>query len=217
MALPTLQFKDGAGVNQFAPAHLLTTTAGTAAAAGTYTPTVSTDGGSQTYFGAFVDLAPVATPTAYALLQGSSTKTIRVRSIRVVGSATAFGEMTIKIARWSTAGTIGSAVLTTVASAKADSANDAATAVFGTVGTANWTTEGTQTVVSYGVLDFGPLTTAATSSACPVFERFFGRGGEQALVLRGTSAYLAIGGDGDAVPSGGVVKCEICWVEESEA
>jgi hypothetical protein len=210
MALPEMTIKDGNGTNQTVNYHL--------GADGSATFVKSTDGQLATYYGAGVDFAPVATPTAYILLQGSATKTIRIRRIRATGMATAYGEMKIKLARWSTAGTAGSAVLSSaVAALKADSANDAATAVRKTVGTANYTTEGTETVASYGVLSFAPLTTAATSSDAVPWTFQAGWGGEQALVLRGTSEFLAIGGDGDALPSGGVIQYEICWTEESES
>lgn len=217
MALPTLKYLDGGGTTMYEPAHLVTTSAGTAAAAGTYTPIVSLDGGNATYYAAAVDIAPVATPTAIFLLKGSATKTIRIRRIKVTGMATAYGEMKVKVAKWSADGTVGSATLNAITPGVVDSSNSAATAVPYYISSANYTTEGTQTVLDYGNISFVPLTTAATSSAdCPyIFDA--GRGGEQAIVLRGVAQFLAIGGDGDAVPSGGVLHLQLCWTEESES
>lgn len=212
MALPTVTWKDATGATFYTQTHYATT-----AAALLTTPIVSTDGPAQTYYFASKDFAPVATPTAYILVQGSATKTIRIRKVRLTGAATAYGEMKVKLALWTTAGTAGSAVLAGITGTKADSSNSAATAVVSTVGTANYTTEGTNTLISCSRLDFGPLTTDATSSAAPPREWFFGTGGDQAIVLRGTSQYLAIGGDGDAVPSGGVIDFEIALIEESES
>lgn len=217
MALPPLKAVDGAGVAQWLNAHRVSSTVPTSAVTGQYQPSYSTDGALSTYYATGVDFAPVATPTAYIVFQGSATKTCRIRRIRVYGMATAYGSMKIKLARWSAAGTLGSAVLSSAVTVlEADSDNAAQTAVVKTVGTANYTTEGAETIAEFGNLNFVPLTTAATSSDGVPWTFDAGRGGEQALVVRGTAQYLVIGGDGDALPSGGVIHYSICWTESSE-
>ncbi len=217
MSLPTLQFKDGQGVNQWQPAHQIGAVGvGTAAAAGTYQPITSLDGSLATYYFAGVDLPFVATPTAYLLIKGSSTKTIRIRRIKISAMATAYGEMKIKLAKWGAAGSGGTQATATTA-AKADSGNAAATAVVQSNNTANMTEGTPETVIEYSNLSFVPLTTAATSSGDFPWIFDGGRGGEQAIVLRGTSEFCVVGGDGDAVPSGGVWHFSVCITEESES
>lgn len=158
----------------------------------------------------------VATPTAVVVIQGSATKTVRIKRIAVGGAATAYGAMAAFIDRWSTAGTLGSAVLTAVTPGKLDSNNAAATAAISTVGTANYTTKGTSAgIVGAGRLSMGPITTAATSSAAGWLEWDFTTRSDQALVLRGTSEFVALDLGGSAVPSGGVLDFEVEWAEDA--
>lgn len=104
---------------------------------------VSSDGSKATYQYSTSAFSMQATPTAFVVIQGSATKTLRIKRIRVAGVATAQGNMKIQLARWSTAGTLGSAALTALTAVKHDINDPAATAVVSTVGTANYGTEGT--------------------------------------------------------------------------
>ena len=63
------------------------------------------DSFQTTYRYAVAAFAAVATPTAMVIIQGSATKTVKIKQIRIEGVATAAGNMQIGIARWSTAGT----------------------------------------------------------------------------------------------------------------
>lgn len=212
--LPGMVVRDSGGTLQYTPVHRVTSTTPTAAATGVYEGIVSTDGGIQTYYAAGVDLVPAATATAFLLIKGSATKTVRVRRIRISAMATAYGESKIKIARWAAAPS-GGTLATAVTIALADTANAAATAVVQSA-TANMTEGTPETVLEYGNLSWVPLTTAATSSDGLPYTFDAGRGGEQAIVLRGVAQYCVVGLDGDAVPSGGVWHYGVCWTESSE-
>lgn len=209
MALPTLTILDGAGNTQTTPVHT--------AADSSLTVVHSTDGGLATYSASGASFAQVATPTVWLVVQGSASKTVRIRKIELSGAATAYGSMPVTIARCSDAGTLGSAVLTAVTAAKHDTGNASATAVVSTVGTANYGTPPAVVAnIATGRVSMTALGSAATSSAALPFVVNGGVGGEQAIVLRGTSEFLTISGAGAAIPSGGVNDFRITWTEESE-
>ena len=161
----------------------------------------------------------VATPTAYVVLQGSATKTIRVTGIKVEGWSTTAGVMKHKVSRRTTAGTVGSAVLTAIPTqGKNDSGTVASpTLVISTVGTANYTTLGTlSAILDTGVAAFNLA--AQVSNSRPYIPVACGQWGAQAFVLRGTSDWLTIDGGadggGDAVPAGGISNVTVEWIED---
>lgn len=159
----------------------------------------------------------VATPTAVVVMQGSATKTIRVTKINVQGWSTTAGTMKWKAARRTTAGTVGSAVLTAVPTqGKNDSGTVAApTLTISTVGTANYGTIGTlSAILDYGLVGFNVA--AQINNTLPWTPVQSAR---EAFVLRGTSDWITLDGGadagGDAVPSGGVAMITVEWVEDS--
>jgi hypothetical protein len=151
-------------------------------------------------------LAMVAAPTDVIIIQGSATKTVRVKKVKVYGQATAQGSMPVLLVRRSTAGTLGSAVLTAVTANKHDTNDATATAVVSTVGTANITTPGTLVGVALeaGRLGMPALATGTAGDGQALLWDYATRS-DKALVLRGTSDYLAINFAGAAIPAGGVV------------
>jgi hypothetical protein len=154
--------------------------------------------------------AMVATPTAVLVIQGSATKTIRVKRVKVGGAATAAGSMPVVLTRRSTAGTLGSAVLTAVVATKLDSTDGAATAVVSTVGTANYGTLGTTAgVVGTGRLNMVALGSAATSGEGAPLVFDFSAPNHRPLVLRCVAEFLTVDFSGAAIPSGGVLDYEI--------
>lgn len=160
-----------------------------------------------TYRYAGVALAPVATPTDIIIIQGSATKTLIVKRVKICGAATAAGTMPATLTRRSTAGTIGSAVLTAVTAAKHDSGQGAATGVVSTVGTANYTTVGT----TAGNVGAGRLqmTALATGVAAIPLEWDFANRDDKGIYLRGVLEHLCVNLAGAALPAGGVVDYEI--------
>jgi hypothetical protein len=151
-----------------------------------------------------------ATPTVALVLQGSATKTIVVKRVKLSGGATAAGSMPVSLTKRSAAGTLGSAVLTGVAATKLDSLDAAATAVFSTVGTANYGTPGTSAgVVGIGRLNMVALGSAATSGEGAPLSFDFSAPNHKPLVLRGVAEFLTVDFGGAAIPSGGVLDYEI--------
>lgn len=172
---------------------------------------VSSDGNKNTYRFAVQAFAPVATPTAFFQIAGSSTATLRVKWIRISGVATAAGNMQVQLSRWSTAGTLGSAALTTINPVKHDTQDANFSGTVSTVGTANYTTQGTgnNVLAGAGRIEFSAAGTGLVIN--PLVWDFASRQ-DKAFVLRGTTDILSLSGNGSAIPSGGVVDIE-CEVE----
>jgi len=186
--------------------------------AGDVVPAFSSDApGVACYSVSILFTLGVATPTEVVVMQGSATKTIRLRKISVQGWSTTAGVMKWKLSRRTAAGTLGSAVLTAIPTqGKNDSGTVASpTMTVSTVGTANYTTVGTLgSINDSGVVGFNlaaqinntlPWTPTANTP--------------EAFVLRGTSDWLTLDGGadagGDAVPAGGVALITIHWVEDA--
>ena len=163
------------------------------------------DGTQVSYRYSGVAFAPVATPTDFIVIQGSATKTLRIKKITLTGAATAAGNLPVQvIRRLSTGGTIGSAVLTAVSPAKADTLSAAATGVVSTVGTANYGTVQT----TNGNIASGRISMTALGSGVGIQPLVFDFT-SGAVLLRGTSDYVMLNGVGGAIPSGGVVDYTI--------
>jgi hypothetical protein len=160
-----------------------------------------------TYNYAVQAFAAVATPTDVVVIQGSATRRVLVKRVMLWGAATTAGTMPVQVIRRSTAGTLGSAVLTAVVPAKHDSHEPTATAVVSTVGTANYTTVGT----TAGIIATGRLqmTALATGVAAFPFLVDFGNLQDKPIMLRGTSEFCNINFSAAAIPSGGVMDITI--------
>jgi hypothetical protein len=179
--------------------------------------TVPTNVDAAAYSYGKADFAAVATPTTALVIQGSATKVVRVKRIRIAGAATAAGSIVAYIERWSTAGTLGTAVLTAITAAKRDSTSGNATAVVSTVGTANYQTKGTTAgVVAAGRVSMQAIGSAATSGEGQGLEFTWGDKGDEAIVLRGTGEHLVIDFNGAGIPTGGKFDFTVD-VEESAA
>lgn len=160
-----------------------------------------------TYRYAALAFAMVATPTDAVVIQGAANKTIRVKRVALSGAATAAGTMPVQLVRRSTAGTLGSAVLTAVTAGKHDSEFVTPAATVSTVGTANYTTLGTAAgVIATGRLQMTALGTGL--GVTPVVWDFSSRE-DYPVVLRGTAEHLCVNFNGAAIPGGGVVDFEI--------
>ncbi len=160
-----------------------------------------------TYRYAALAFAMVAAPTDVIVIQGAANKTIRVKRVALSGAATAAGTMPVQLVRRSTAGTLGSAVLTVVAAAKHDSEFVAPTATVSTVGTANYTTLGTIAgVVATGRMQMTALATGL--GVTPIVWDFSNRE-DYPVVLRGVLEHLCVNFNAAAIPAGGVIDYEI--------
>ena len=175
---------------------------------------VNSEGSKATFRYGAQGFTPQATPTAMLIIQGSATKTVRIKRLKISGAATAAGNMQLQLQRWSTAGTQGSAALTALTAGKHDVNDAAATAVVSTVGTANYTTQGTGFTVPIGV-DRIQLPAAGTGVGFTPLTWDFARSQDKPLILRGAADFLVIGGNGSAVPAGGTLDFEIETEEDN--
>jgi hypothetical protein len=160
---------------------------------------------------------PYASPTDILTIQGSATKTIRIRTLSFAGTATASTNIFINSVRRSTANTGGaSSVLVTP---RRDLLNDMATATLKL-----WTSAptGLGTVVDGGFSDGGRLNLApAATGAIDRLLLQYSWINEQAPVLRGVNDFFCVNLalnpttlTGVSWPSGGQLDVNIVWSEE---
>lgn len=171
-------------------------------------------GAKATYRYSGLAFTPVATPTDFIVIAGSSTKTCRVKRIAITGVATAQGIIPVQFVKRSSAGTLGSAVLTAITAAKHDSSDPAPTCAVSTVGTANYTTPGT----AAGVLGAARLNLPAASGGTVAgrLELDFSMRDDAPVFLRGTAELVTVNGNAGALPAGTVIDYEI-EVEEDNS
>lgn len=161
-----------------------------------------------TYRFAVANFSPVATPTAF-LVMASGANNAQIKRIKVSGVATATGNMQIQMARWSTAGTQGSAVLTALTGVTHDIKDPTPTTVVSTVGTANYTTQGTGSTIPMAV-DRIQMSAAGSGLGVPMLAWDFGVRLDKGLILRGGSTdIIVLSGNGSAVPAGGAIDIEV--------
>lgn len=207
--------KDNGGVNL--PAHAIADSAGVNLSAVDVNGRVqtTTEGSRATYQYALQAQAPVATPTDFIIIQGSGTKTVKIKYITINGQATAQGSMPINLIRRSAADTVGGATLTAITPAKHDSTDAAATATVSVVSVANVGGLGASAgLVGARRLGFSALATGSAGLA-QAQEWDFAWRNDKPMILRGTSEFLCINLAGAAVPAGGVIDFEMETEEDA--
>lgn len=186
-------------------------------AAGINVSIVSLDSTRATYRAA-ANFTPQPTAAVTVIsIQGSATKTVRIKRIGLSGVSTAAGQNIYALQRSTALGAGGTTVNPTLA--KMDFLSAAATAVV-----AHYTTSAKAAGTSTGI---GPLTTAnvqtcvtavPTTSVLPVTQLFpeFGAPIGQAIVLRGTSDFLEVQNLAAAnLAAGTVLNYFIEWEEDA--
>jgi hypothetical protein len=153
------------------------------------------------------NFTPVATPTDVLVIQGSASKTLRVKRIALTSAtATAAGTMPVTLIKRSAANSGGTAALTAITGAPHDSNDAVATAVVSRVGTGNFGTLGT----AVGNLGQGRLFfPIAASGGADRLTWDFATRQDKAIILRGIADFLCINLGGAAVPTGGSLDYEI--------
>lgn len=169
-------------------------------------------GYTPTYRYAKLAFAMVATPTDAFVIQGSPTKTVSVKSIKITGAATAAGTMPVTLVKRSSAGTLGSAVLTAFPTpGQLDSTDAAPTAGVFTVGTANYGTLGT----AAGIFGAARLCLTALATGLGVQPVVWDFSMRKPAIIRGVGEFLCVNFNGAAIPSGGVIDIEIETEEDA--
>jgi hypothetical protein len=162
----------------------------------------------RTYGYAQLALAPVASPTDIIVIAGAAAVIGRVRRICLSGAASSAGTMPVQLVRRSSAGTLGSAVLTNIAAAKYDSTDIVGpSCTVSTFGTANYSTLGTSADV-FGAQRL-QMTALSTGLAAVPVEWNFAAWRDKAVTLRSASELLCVNLNGASLPGGGVVDFEI--------
>jgi hypothetical protein len=151
---------------------------------------------------------PVANTTDFLQIQGSATKTIKIRQISFTGTATAASNILPTLVRRSTAATGSTPTVQTLL--PRDTRNTAATAVVTTFQGANPTTG---TLV--GILDGARLNIApAANGGIDRLLFQFSWLNEQALTLSGTGDFICFNLAGAAWPAGGQLDISLALTEE---
>jgi len=149
-----------------------------------------------------------ASPTDIATLQGSDTKTIKVRRVLIAGTNGTPNNSEVSLTRRTSANTGGTSSAPTIA--KMDSTDPNPTAVFKTY-TINPSPLGTDGG-TLKVLFFGAVGPSTTNNPSPSQTYSFGELNSKPIVLRGSSDFLAFN-----MSSGGAsnsMKLSIDWTEE---
>lgn len=206
MAVPEVSFRDGSGALKTVNGHLGTD--------GSYTFNSSPDTNVSTFQYA-IQVSIPTTQTSFAVIQGSATKTVRIREITLVPVSDTASIQGVEFYRASSAGTTGSAVWNEITACPHEAAQSATGKVY-EVTTAVPTVAPPAVAISdtryMFVADAGDFTSGA-----PVNQVFkYGEDGTQAMVLRGVNEYFVLSNDGAATNSGTTYYLTIKLTEESE-
>lgn len=172
----------------------------------------------QTYMIAST-FTPAATPTDLVIIEGSSTKTIRVIRMKITTTNTAAGSQTFFLIKRSAADTTGTFV-SAGTPVPVDSANNASTvnrvghftANPGALGAA----VGTINVVRVASPVLVPATFAGIvdDAGYDLLDHYTSSQLDQLVTLRGVAQCLAINFNGAALVAGQVHAYQIVWIEE---
>ena len=171
----------------------------------------------QTFAAAFIGLVPAASATDLVCIHGSATKTIKLQSLKLSGSAGTLVSLPVTLVRRASVDTGGTAASTTAnpanTIAKMDTINATATAV-----PISYTANPTINDSSPTYIDSAELTLPVTSAGTVIvpLEFNFARNNSQLLqtpTLRGTAQQFCANLNAVSVSSG-VINGTLVWTEE---
>lgn len=152
------------------------------------------------------NFTPVAAPTDAIMIQGSASKTLRVKRIALGGLATTAGSMaTTLVRRTAQFTTQGSAVFTSITAGKHDTTDSTPTGVVATIGTANITSVG----ASAGNIAQGRIWLPLVTGNPSPLDWSFATRQDKPVILRGVTDFLFVNFNAAALPAGGTVDFEI--------
>lgn len=156
---------------------------------------------------------PAATPTDILTIAGSGTKTIRIKSVKLSGVATANGNMPVALIRRTSLDTTGTKTNPTPVAL--DNVNDGAATATLSLYTVN--PGGLGSVLgTNGIIGVARLFLATTATGTPQVTSFdFCVNQDKPVILRGSTDNLAINLQGAAVPAGGLIDIFIEWEEDA--
>jgi hypothetical protein len=166
---------------------------------------LTASGNRPTYSAGVLGMTLAATPTDIFCIQGSATKTVKLKRIDISGlTTTTIATVAMQLVKRSTANTGGTATNPTAVAH--DSQNPAATATI-LAYTANPTTG---TLV--GVIDPFYITAAIATAQSNERQKLYGTEEMQAMRLRGTGEMLCLNGNGASYA--GTINIGIDWTEQ---
>jgi len=171
---------------------------------------------TQQTFRASASFTPLATAAlALVTIQGSASKTVRIKRLLMGGVSTALADTLFRLTRLSVIGTGGTAVAPTIA--KNDTSTGTATAVVQHYTTAAQSTGTVVSALSHWRQFTATATTPATAYTNPTYQIFPECGvGGQSLVLRGVADFLQIENfNAGNLPAGTVLEYVVEWVEDA--
>lgn len=167
------------------------------------------------YSATSIGIVPAATPTDIFCLTGSATRTLRVKQVRVTGTAGTAINITTYLMKHTVANTGGTAASTEATGLPTlvpmDSGFPTVTAT-ATAYTANPTIDATRTFFN-AITHLLPVTTTAVTAA-PALWLFDPPSSFSPPVLRGVAQQLCVGYNGVTTPSSGVVTVNMIFTEQ---
>jgi hypothetical protein len=172
---------------------------------------------SKQTFAASSNFTPAATPTDLVIIEGSSTKTIRIISLAIATETTAGGSVSFDIVKRSAADTTGTFVAATAVALDSNNAASSANrvghftanpgALGAAVGTINKVRIGTSVLIPGASLDYSDhMKECLPFSNATLLD--------QPVTLRGVAQTLAINFAGVALVGGQVHAYRVVWIEE---
>ena len=175
------------------------------------------DGTAATYSVTSIGIVPAATPTDIFCLTGSATRTIRVKQVRVTGTAGTAINITTYLKKHTVANTGGTAASTEATGLPTlvpmDSAFPTVTAT-ATGYTGNPTIDSTAVFLS-AQTHLLPVTSTAVTAA-PALWLFDPPSSFSPVVLRGIAQQLCVNYNGVTAPSSGVVSVNMIFTEQAQ-
>lgn len=171
---------------------------------------------TPTYHATGVAIAVGTAPTDVACITGSATRTIRLKKVRISGTAGTAININTFLTKHTVANTGGTpATGTALPTASAnDSQFSAATATLQAY-TANPTIDATSVVVNGATL-FMPVTSTASGQSHLTFDWSTGATAEAPPTLRGVAQQYCVNLNGVTAPSSGVMNIEWVWTEATQ-
>jgi hypothetical protein len=153
----------------------------------------------KTYRYSIANVTPVATPTDFLMIGGSSTTTVHIKVIKIQCFSTAANSIYVQLIRRTAAYTTqGGAVFNAITAGKHDPSDASATANVTYISNANFTTVG---AAAGGPLECSIVPTGPNALGPLVWNYAYNQ--DKALTLRGASDFLFINFGANAVPAGG--------------
>lgn len=170
-----------------------------------------------TYSVTSIGIVPTTAPTDIFCLTGSATRTVRVKQVRVTGTAGTAINITTYLMKHTVANTAGTAASTEATGLPTIVQMDstlAAVSATATAYTANPTIDATRTFFSAQTMLLPVTSTAVTAN--PALWNFDAPSSFSPPVVRGIAQQLCVGYNGVTTPSSGVVSVNMIFTEQPQ-